>query len=404
MIFKFPSKGLIRYESKEYTSFHLIVPVSKFPKGIPNKINARGNEDNNKYVKSMVNTLEGPYSERFEAFNRGVTIIANSVSYDPENSTLVVDISDGEKYGIADGGHTVAAIEKAHNSNADVRVEIVVATKRSLIRDITIFRNNGKNVKAEDLANLSGDFDIVKAIMQVGGLPTDNTHIAERSGDFGTKHLTKLLEPARIVATFTEKHLVNYRKGVFDKAYKGIASLTVSPSNVIKALDVETDKYLKNVGNFPVIAAGIHLYQLIDQTINCLPMEEARALLGITEDSSAKTSKRLDFLADASADRTEHLSYLYTFLVFHAFRAFLAKGKDNQLRWAVPDGDIVEFFEGNSKKAFEIVAKELKEAVENGLKVDGDQLNHKGDIHENVYSAFVDWRDERDEEVALGVA
>lgn len=391
--------GYLKTRCSKYVIHDMHIATKKFPKNIPNRINVRGNEDAYKYVKEMVGTLnEDPQS--FLAYNRGITIVVKSVEYDTEKNLIKANIPDDRLYGIADGGHTARAIAESPSDDAFVRVTLIVTQDRDFVRATTRYRNSGKNVRADDLASMNGDFDIVRQILIQGHLPDDDNHIAYRSGDKETRDLTTITDVARVVAAFSSLSLDYYRRGVFEEAYKDIKAVLHSAVNVIQ--HITNDKLYYNSSNFGMIAGGIRLYEAIDRTLNEeLDIAGATALLGATKKNRLAEKKRLLFLAPAEDEKKNCLSYLYTYWIFQAFRAFLIKSEkgENHLRWYCPKDDIVEFFEDNKKKVFELTAKVIQEHYKD-TDFESRVFHTNSDAYHYLYNEFKDWRDEYEESLA----
>lgn len=173
-----------------------------------------------------------------------------------------------------------------------------------------------------------------------------------------------------------------------------------STVNVIQ--HVTSDKLYYNSYNFDMIANGIKLYEAIDRTLNEeLDIAGATALLGATKKNRLAEKKRLLFLAPAEDEKKNCLSYLYTYWIFQAFRAFLVKSvkEENRLRWYCPADDIVAFFEDNKKKVFELTAKVIREHYKD-IDFESRVFHTNSDVYHYLYNEFKDWRDEYEESFA----
>ncbi|NPV46350.1 MAG: hypothetical protein HPY69_05310 [Armatimonadetes bacterium] len=113
---------------------------------------------------------------RFHLLNRGITISARSVDYDPKTAKLVLDIpNDDPRYGIIDGGHTFHSIKSVVVEDSEsmpardeadqrVRLEIMLGVEEHLL-DIAQARNYSMSLKTFSLENKKGSFEwLIKAL------------------------------------------------------------------------------------------------------------------------------------------------------------------------------------------------------------------------------------------------
>lgn len=146
---------------------HFLVRASELPIGISNEANARDPVGLNRSVYREVkrsllaeNTTRGS----FDFMNKGITIIASSVSRN-DDGTYEVVVEPGQ--GIVDGGHTYAIVTgEKDNPNLPeeqyVDVRIFTGVTNDLITDIARGLNTGIQVKLESLDELDGKYEWVK--------------------------------------------------------------------------------------------------------------------------------------------------------------------------------------------------------------------------------------------------
>lgn len=168
----------------------------------PDDVNPRSHEDgtlNGSVPKAIEQTIrDNP--EDFYLANRGVTILAESVSFDPTKQMFEIVLTDhsGEtaQHGVADGGTTDAVIAKVQREVADlhgvayggltidqippflrnsrVHLEVIVGlsgddTDGNRLARLVQGRNTSRQVKSWTIADFKGKFDWLKKILDADG-------------------------------------------------------------------------------------------------------------------------------------------------------------------------------------------------------------------------------------------
>ena len=148
-------------------------------------------------AKAIEQTIRD-YPGDFYLANRGETILANSITYNPEKQEVEIgfteDSGDSAVHGVADGATTDAVIarvqsEIAHPSavnfrsltpdqipdflrNARVHLEVVVGlTERERIARLVQGRNTSRQVKTWTIADFEGKFEWIKEVLEEEGSP-----------------------------------------------------------------------------------------------------------------------------------------------------------------------------------------------------------------------------------------
>ncbi len=152
--------------------------------------------------KAILDTLrESP--EEMALKNAGIYVLADSVEHARErggSGVVTVTLSDQQKQGIVNGGHTFAAIceavetadedQMATLQQAFVRLHLLQGIPHDMVAEIAEGLNRSKQVQDPSLENLRGHFDEIKKVMtgQVG-----NEAIAYHEGADGDVYIAEVL-------------------------------------------------------------------------------------------------------------------------------------------------------------------------------------------------------------------
>lgn len=157
---------------------------------------------NGPVAKGILETLHDAPNE-MAIMNQGIYMLVDKADYargPSYNGNLELTFADIGKHGIINGGHTYAAIREAIENATDeemellkqafVRVHIFQGIDEDYVPDIAEGLNRSKQVDDPSLANLQGEFDIIrKALKGTVG----EQHIAYHQGDTGSVYVSELL-------------------------------------------------------------------------------------------------------------------------------------------------------------------------------------------------------------------
>jgi hypothetical protein len=111
--------------------------------------------------------------EMFLFRNRWLTIIAESIEFDNKKNILKIELSNKEKHGLLDGGHTYKVIMDYLSENADkeglgafVKLELIERVEDSEIVSIVEARNTSSQVKDQSIAELNNLFEEIKKVLE----------------------------------------------------------------------------------------------------------------------------------------------------------------------------------------------------------------------------------------------
>lgn len=170
----FPVKDFKRLETPldhlGYRDFLCVVDVMELPDlSELGKSNLRDPKDRGKVPQQI---REGLLEEDlFVYMNRGLVIVADSVTFDNKRNTVNLTFTQPDVHGLIDGGHTHLIISKERDTLAHmieengggvhryVKVEILKGFDLEQIKEIAGARNTSNQVRDESLLNLEGRFD-----------------------------------------------------------------------------------------------------------------------------------------------------------------------------------------------------------------------------------------------------
>jgi hypothetical protein len=175
--------------NEDLTTIHAFVRIRDIQSGqIPDKINPRSHEkiDEKKHVPAAIKESLETDPENFHLLNRGCLILAKKAWYDNQSRTLHFVIESEDEHGMVDGATTdrVLASAKKAVSPADflslkdeeipdffkesyVHLEIISGDiDESLRIKLADARNTSEQVKEFSLADLGGEFDWLKTVLE----------------------------------------------------------------------------------------------------------------------------------------------------------------------------------------------------------------------------------------------
>ena len=182
------------------------------------------NTDRRIYVEVKKSLLEG--DGNFHLKNKGITIIADSVTVGEDKKTHLIKFRPGD--GIVDGGHTYKIIRENRAECPQgqfVKVEILTGITNDLIVEIARGLNTSVQVQQMALANLDDRFTWIKEALD--GMPYSSkiAYKQNQDGDFTVRDLISFLTLFNIAeypdaskhpkAAYSSKEacLTNYLKG-----------------------------------------------------------------------------------------------------------------------------------------------------------------------------------------------
>lgn len=131
----------------------------------PREVNRRSG-----VYREIVETLKDE-PERFHERNRGITIVAEDISFDDKRQEVVLQLKSPSVHGVVDGAHTLDAIletQKQPPENgwpAHVFVKVVIGIEADQIAEIAGGLNTSQQVDLKSLENLRQHFDSLQKVI-----------------------------------------------------------------------------------------------------------------------------------------------------------------------------------------------------------------------------------------------
>ncbi|MBE3040317.1 MAG: AIPR family protein [Chloroflexi bacterium] len=160
---------------------------------VPDDVNPRSHEENalkGAVPQAIERTLKNTPGDFYLA-NRGETVLAKAVQFDPQSATVEIVLSeckgDDAIHGVADGGTTDAVIARVQKAiakttrlrelpasevpdflrRARIHLEVIVGLEdRDRIQNLVQGRNTSRQVKSWTLEDFKGSFDWIRDIME----------------------------------------------------------------------------------------------------------------------------------------------------------------------------------------------------------------------------------------------
>ena len=131
-----------------------------------------------KITGGVAQKIESTLQDNPESFfyrNRGMTVIADKVTFDTKTCIVEMEMTDKDQNGLLDGGHTYSVIrnfigslppEKAAEYNAFVKVEILEGVHdHQAVVDIVESRNTSQQVKEQSIQELLKSYETIKEVL-----------------------------------------------------------------------------------------------------------------------------------------------------------------------------------------------------------------------------------------------
>ena len=118
---------------------------------------------------------DGLINKNFHELNRGILMSVDSIVYDNKTNKVDIELTDPDRHGNIDGGHTLRAIIKAKNSLTlpdDRYVFFEAFTGLDSTVELAEARNTSVQVDLKSIEELKNSFDCIKDVLE--GLPFAN--------------------------------------------------------------------------------------------------------------------------------------------------------------------------------------------------------------------------------------
>jgi len=131
----------------------------------PREVNRRSS-----VYKAIVQTLRDEPG-RFHERNRGITVVADDLSFDDKRQEVILHLNDQSLHGVVDGGHTLDAIletQKTPPENgwpASVFIKAITGVEPDQIAEIAGGLNTSQQVDLKSLENLKEHFATLQRVL-----------------------------------------------------------------------------------------------------------------------------------------------------------------------------------------------------------------------------------------------
>ena len=172
--FRFPTKQFRSLPSPTGNSKLGIFfsPAATLPRDLWDwrEVNPREVNRRSSVYKAIVQTLRDEPG-RFHERNRGITVVADDLSFDDKRQEVILHLNDQNLHGVVDGGHTLDAIleaQKAPPENgwpASVFIKAITGVEPDQIAEIAGGLNTSQQVDLKSLENLKEHFATLQQVL-----------------------------------------------------------------------------------------------------------------------------------------------------------------------------------------------------------------------------------------------
>ncbi len=250
---------------------HLLLCEAKgIPADIPTDPNPREQNIDRGIYKDVQKSLLDAQDLSFHLKNKGITIIAKSVTLDEKKERAIVEFEPGD--GIVDGGHTYNILVKNLADCPEhqfVKFEILTGVPRYLVESIAQGLNTSVQVTKMSLDNLGKRFEWIKEILDKKVYGSKIAYKQNAEGDYTVRDIVSFLtlfnidlfpegmEYPKIAYTSKEECLKRYEKNT--ESYRKLAPilpdiLDLSDQIQLRGRDLYNKKYAGRGG-------GLAFYQ-----------------------------------------------------------------------------------------------------------------------------------------------
>ncbi|MDD5459209.1 MAG: AIPR family protein [Phycisphaerae bacterium] len=232
----------------------LLCPAVKLSNDIPDDPNPREQNIDRALYKEVKESLLNESDPTFHLKNKGITIIAHSVSYSDDKKIINVTFKEGD--GIVDGGHTYEIIKQNQEECPEtqfVKIEILTGISMNLLEPIAQGLNTAIQVQEMSLSNLGHKFDWIKEALIDEPYANQIAYRENEEGAFDARDIVAFMTLFNIgIDDFKEKTLGGTRHP--KEAY-------TNKANCLKSYKRHTESYEKLR---PILKDILQLHDIIN--------------------------------------------------------------------------------------------------------------------------------------------
>lgn len=343
------------YEDAGAKTYMAVVNVKQVPEAFEDwrKINVRDAKTKSAVSRSIRDTLrDDPNSFFFR--NRGMTLIVSKVEYDNQKDVIELEMSDPNRNGLLDGGHTYSVIreyleglpeEELADFNAFIKIEIIEGlTEPEMITNVVEARNTSTQVKEQSLEEHRKSYEAIHAILDKQ--PYGNK-IAYKEYELDEEGKSKDIDVKEILS-----YLICFDTESFDNNKHPIKAYSTKAS-VIQHFKNNSDGMEKYIPLLPqILELRDHIYFELPKAYNEVGGRFGALTGVIWTGNKARMEKEYLYYSNKDSEYRIPSGFIYPILA--AFRN-LVKIKDGKCEWK---DDPIKFFETLKEELASTVVKQ----------------------------------------------
>ena len=351
----------------------LLCKAVNVPAGIPTDPNPRAQRTDKTLYKRVKESLLQGQDPTFHLKNKGITLIAHSVTPLESPDEMEILVADGD--GIIDGGHTYKIILENMDECPDdqyVRIEVLVGIPRYMIEPIAEGLNTAVQVQEMSLANLSGKFKWIEETLADEPYAEKIAYKENEDGDFNIREIIGLMTLFNI------------------SAYPNQSSHPkIAYTSKAKCLE----DYLNNIENYeklkPLLKDILNFYDYVHLKSRKLYNDKYRGKAGAL--AFYQSRKRGKYKLTFTDSETQHKLFdgaLYPIL--SAFRFLIEEDKKtNTYRWKLGSyAKVKEFFDEVGGDIINLT-KNTSDSKGKNPNAIGKDDNHWDNLYKTVALAYL---------------
>jgi len=324
------------FSSKGYKNYNVIVEV----RNIPNldkwrRVNVRDAKLSGNVPEKIEDSLHSQ-EILFYFQNRGLLIIAEKVTFNPETSNVTITLSDPDLHGLADGGHTYSVIkenvDKLELEKQYVNIEIQQGFAKDEIPFVVEGVNTSNQVKEQSMMEMRGEFDGLRKALSPH-LANDIISFSEYEWDEKNQR-PKPVSVKEVIAIHT---LMN--KDLFDET----AQPVVAYSSTARCLALFSDHRKTYEKLYPVSQQILELHDAVylafGDAFHQAAQREGKKYGQLYKVTGVRPATKKLWFTNKTAKYAIPTAYYYPIL--SAFRAFLEEHR-GKYQWAVDPQDVLK--------------------------------------------------------------
>ena len=198
--------------------YYCVVPICDIPEDWRGWLEVNARESSNKgRVPTAIKTTLNDKPEWFAEYNRGLTVVASTLSWDNKTNVLSLEFDDHDYHGVLDGGHTLQAILDHREQLGEepqigyCNIEIFTGLEEGEIPSVVEARNTSKQVASKSLLNLDGSFDTLK--LSIGSKADLISWKENEEGEFDVREVIAILTALDAGSYTNNAHPINAYSG-----------------------------------------------------------------------------------------------------------------------------------------------------------------------------------------------